>query len=355
MSTSPRNALVVGAGVVGTLSAFRLARSGWNVTVFDSTPGAGATWAAAGMIAPSAEIAPGERDNYHLQRGALLAWRGIADELATLTGDSLDVRESGTLLVGVDASDRLLVEQFQVVATSFGARTNVVSRDDDEDLFEGISPRIRGGLFVPGDGWLDPDHAMALLARANELLGVVTVPLDAVTASVDGPYVVVTADTSYRGDVGLLATGARALPTGVAQRASHSVRPVRGMTLRVVGLDRSDQPTVRAFVRGRPFYLVSRPGGYCVVGSTSDERSELFVEVGDLARLLRDALDVVPSLDGARVVETRQGLRPVSKDLRPFFEVIDERWAWSTGHYRHGVTLAPFAAEEALTFARGAP
>lgn len=308
------------------------------------------------MIAPSAEIAPGERDNYHLQRGALSAWRGVADELASLTGDTLEVRESGTLLVGVDASDRLLVERFQTVAESFGAPTSVVSRDDDEGLFEGVSPRIREGLSVPGDGWLDPDRAMTLLERANALLGVVTVPRNAVTASVEGSHVVVTTtDTSYRGDVGLLATGAGPLPAGVAQRATHSVRPVRGMTLRVVGFDRSNQPTVRAYVRGRPFYLVSRPNGYCVLGSTSDELSELFVEVGDLARLLRDALDVVPSLDGARVVETRQGLRPVSGDLRPFFEVIDERWAWSTGHYRHGVTLAPFAANEVLEFARGAP
>jgi glycine/D-amino acid oxidase-like deaminating enzyme len=52
-------------------------------------------------------------------------------------------------------------------------------------------------------------------------------------------------------------------------------------------------------------------------------------------------------------VEIREGLRPASKDLEPFFEVIDERWAWLSGHYRHGMTLAPSSSREAAAFARG--
>jgi glycine/D-amino acid oxidase-like deaminating enzyme len=32
-------------------------------------------------------------------------------------------------------------------------------------------------------------------------------------------------------------------------------------------------------------------------------------------------------------------------------EVVDERWAWLSGHYRHGVTLAPLSSLEALEFA----
>jgi glycine oxidase len=98
--------------------------------------------------------------------------------------------------------------------------------------------------------------------------------------------------------------------------------------------------------------MVSRPGGYCVLGASSDEQRDLVVEVGELQRLLRNALDLVPSLESAAIIETRQGLRPASKSLSPFFEVVDGRWAWVSGHYRHGVTLAPLAANEALNFAK---
>ena len=50
-----------------------------EVSLFDPSLGRGATWAAAGMIAPIAEIGPGEEANYELQRGALGAWRAFAE------------------------------------------------------------------------------------------------------------------------------------------------------------------------------------------------------------------------------------------------------------------------------------
>ena len=332
-------------------SAFRLARAGWRVTLFDPSPGTGATWAAAGMIAPSAEISPGEEENYRLQLGALAAWRKISSDLYDVTGTPLDLYETGTLLVGYDPSDRRLIGQFEVVARSYGAAPRRVAREECEEMFDGVSAGIREGLYLAGDAWVDPDQVVALLTRANELHGVNVVRRQVLTASAQDDRVeVTTAEGSWQGDAGILATGARALPRGVAEKVANVVRPVRGMTVRVQGLDRSTRPMLRAYVRGRAFYMVSRPGGYCVLGASSEERQDLLVEMGELQRLLRDALDVVPSLESAAIVETRLGLRPASKDLAPFFETIDGRWAWSSGHYRHGVTLAPLAANEALNF-----
>jgi glycine oxidase len=353
VSSKNSTALVVGGGIIGTTSAFRLAREGWRVTMFDASPGAGATWAAAGMLAPGAEAAPGERRNYELQRHAVSSWRDVARELLDMTGETLDIVETGTLLVGYDSSDRRLVEQFEHVAREFGVSFERVTRESHPSYFDGITPRIRDGIYLAGDAWLDPDHAMKLLTDATRVLGVehVRQRVDAVTTE-DGHVEVTTAEGVTSGDVGLLATGAAPLPKGVTESVVHSVRPVRGMTVRVSGFDRSAQPVVRAFVRGRSFYVLSRPGGYCVLGASSDEQSELVVEVGELQRLLRDALDVVPSLEAAAVVETRQGLRPATSDLSPFLEVVDGRWAWASGHYRHGVTLAPLTALEVARFAK---
>ena len=109
---SAKNALVVGGGVIGLTSAFQLARHGWRVTVLDPNPGGGATWASAGMIAPIAEIGPGEEANYELQRGAVGAWRSFAGELRQVTNKELQIVENGTLLLGWDGSDRRLVDQF---------------------------------------------------------------------------------------------------------------------------------------------------------------------------------------------------------------------------------------------------
>jgi glycine oxidase len=347
--------LVVGGGVIGMTSAFRLANDGWGVTLFDPNPGKGATWAAAGMIAPSGEIAPGERENYARQRGALDAWRTVAKELTDVCGETLLIVQTGTLLVGFDSGDRRLVEQFDLVANEFGVAGERVTRESHGSFFEGVSTRIRDGLYYCDDAWVDPDHVMELLTRANERLGVTVVREEVISATTaKGGVEVTTSAGTYHGNVGLLATGSSPLPDGVSQRVAHLIRPVRGMTVRVKGIDRSGEPVVRAYVRGRSCYLVSRPGGYCVIGASSDEQGELGVEVGELQRLLRDALDIIPALETAKVLETRQGLRPASKDLAPFLEIVDERWAWISGHYRHGVTLAALTSLDALDFARSA-
>ena len=323
--------------------------------MFDPNPGRGATWAAAGMIAPSAEIAPGEEANYILQLRALPEWRSLNVELFEVAGRMVDIFETGTLIVGWDASDRRQVTQYAQLAGEFGAAIQVVQRSSSPEMFNGVSGRVNDGVFILGDAWLDPDQAMDVIANANSLLGVTTVHelVETIDGS-DDEVSVTTLDSTYRASVGILATGALSLPRGAQVSNVNVVRPVRGMTLRVGGLDRSAQPTIRAFVHGHMFYMVSRPGGYCVLGATSDEKREPIIELGETQRLLRDALDVVPALESASILDARVGLRPASKDLQPFFEVLGGgRWAWSSGHYRHGVTLAPIAALDALAYAVG--
>ena len=350
---SAQRALVIGGGVIGLTSAFKLARHGWRVTLLDPKPGSGATWAAAGMIAPSAEIGPGEETNYELQRGAVDAWRSFACDLRDVTQKELVIVEHGTLLLGWDGSDRRLVDQFAQVAGDLGVIPRRVSLENEPAMFEGVTPRISDGLLVGGDAWIDPDQVVAVVSEANAALGVSMVEEAVIKVSSDGTCVeATTASETYVGDIGIIATGANPLPAGATTSGSHSIRPVHGITVRVRGLDRSSQPMIRSFVRGAMFYLVSRPGGYDVLGASSEERRESGAQVGEVQRLLRDALDVVPALETSTVLETREGNRPASDDLRPFFEVLGEgRWAWSSGHFRHGVTLAPIAAHEALRFA----
>jgi glycine oxidase len=350
---SAKRALVVGGGVIGLTSAFQLARHGWQVTVFDPTPGRGATWASAGMIAPIAEIGPGEESNYELQRGAVDAWRAFARDLREVTRKDLPIVEVGTLLLGWDGSDRRLVDQFAMVAMDLGVVPRRVSRSDEAPMFEGVSPRIADGLLIGGDAWLDPDQVVADVRQANAELGVTMIDDTVVSVCGDGTRVEAkTESASFAGDIGIIATGANELPAGASISGRHSVRPIHGITVRVRGIDRSAQPMIRSFVRGGTFYMVSRAGGYNVLGASSEERRETGAQVGEVQRLLRDALDVMPALETATVLETREGNRPASDDLRPFFEVLsDGRWAWSSGHFRHGVTLAPIAAGDALQFA----
>ncbi|MDE3064524.1 MAG: FAD-dependent oxidoreductase, partial [Acidobacteriota bacterium] len=313
MKSGSRSVLVVGAGIIGLASAWRLARAGHAVTVLDPAPGRGATFAAAGMIAASAEIVPGEEDNYRLNLGALDGWRRVSAELMAVTGQGVDLHETGTLFVGWDAGDRATVRQFAAVAAEFGASCEWRARAEDPSAFAALSDRVTDGLMMRGDAWLDPDQAVSALRAGLDDAGVTFVPAEVREVAGDERTVVArTATDEFSADAGLIATGWAPLPVGAHASGDFSVRPVHGATVRVTGLDRGDAPMVRALVRGRPFYLVSRAGGYCVLGASSEERASAELEVGELYRVLRDALDLVPELEGAAVVESRVGLRPAS-------------------------------------------
>ena len=102
------------------------------------------------------------------------------------------------------------------------------------------------------------------------------------------------------------------------------------------------------------FYMVSRPGGYNVLGASSEERARPGPRSAKLQRLLRDALEWCPT---SRPLRSSRLVRAIDRPVRTSDHSSrcwsGGRWAWSSGHFRHGVTLAPLAADEAASFRGG--
>src|SRR5262245_51958082 len=98
---------IIGAGVVGLGVAWRLAQRGAAVTVFDrGTAGAGATHAAAGMLAACCEAEPGEEPLIALGRDSQQRWPAFAAELLAASGIDVELRTEGTLVVASTADDQ---------------------------------------------------------------------------------------------------------------------------------------------------------------------------------------------------------------------------------------------------------
>lgn len=334
---------VVGGGIIGLTTSFYLEQRGFDVTLFDPHAGQGATWASAGMIAPLSEITPGEEQGFSLQVRAPRAWEELSQALERVTGKQLPVVSSGTLFIGFNASDVRQIDQFATVMESFGARHQSVTRESHETYFAGISDRITSGLLLDGDYWIDPDKAVSLLTEGLEILEVDIVAELVHQVKRSNNYVVTSESGEFSFDRMVFCTGDQRPP--IDTPFTNLVRPVRGTTVRLQGFDRSSMPMIRAIVKGRAFYYVCRPGGYTVIGATSEEQPSPHLEVGEMQRLLRDALDVIPELETAEIVEYRSGVRPASLNGEPFEEYVDDFCAvWASGHYRHGVTLAPITA-----------
>ncbi|MCR1984134.1 FAD-dependent oxidoreductase, partial [Cellulosimicrobium cellulans] len=106
-----RDVVVVGGGIVGLAVAWRAASAGMTVTVLDPAPGAGATHAAAGMLAPVTEADFGEEAALRLHLAAAAAWPAFAADLHTATGADVGLRTSGTLTLAYDADDLALLRR----------------------------------------------------------------------------------------------------------------------------------------------------------------------------------------------------------------------------------------------------
>ncbi|MEZ0579607.1 FAD-dependent oxidoreductase [Nocardioides sp. MH1] len=290
-------ARILGAGIVGLAVAAELRRRGHEVTVIDPAPGSGASFAAAGMLSPSAELWHGEAALLELGRESLALWPDLADALG------VPLHATGTLLVGHDAGDRQQVARQVALLERHGAA---------------VEWREEGVALLPDEASVD--------ARA-----VVAALLDRVP--------VVPADPGGHHDVTVLATGAWLPPP-----YSSMVRGVRGEILRL----RSDDPprrTVRGWVYGEPVYLVPRPTGEVVVGATSEEHDAApVVTAGGVARLLAAARLLWPALDRAELVEAVARDRPGTPDNLPLVGPVADGVVLAAGHYRHGVLLAPLTA-----------
>ncbi|HET9900668.1 MAG TPA: glycine oxidase ThiO [Actinomycetes bacterium] len=351
--TTTDDLVVVGGGIIGMSIAWRCAGRGMSVRVVDPAPGAGASHAAAGMLAPVTELHYGEEDLLRLNLQSARRYPAFVAELEDAAGTSVGYRTEGTLAVALDLDDRAVLTDLQAFQTSLGLDVEALTAREARRLEPMLDPGIRGALHVRSDHSVDNRRLMTALLAAAEGVGVQLIKqrVDELIRGDDGVLGVRAAGTDHRATTVVLAAGSwsgslACLEDGLLP----PVRPVKGQILRLrtppaygTVLTR----TVRGFVRGSGVYLVPRSDGEIVVGATVEERGfDDAVTAGAVYELLRDALELVPAVTELTVAEIGAGLRPGSPDNAPLIGPTSvPGLALATGHFRNGVLLAPVTAD----------
>jgi glycine oxidase len=340
--------IVVGGGVIGLSIAWRAAERGLAVAVIDPGPGSGASHHAAGMLAPVTEVHYGEEDLLQLNLAAAARYPSFVAELEAASDMTVGYRTTGTVAVAFDADDKRVLDDLHSYQQSLGLTSTSLSSKETRALEPFLSPSVRGGLFVDGDHQVDNRELVVALRVACERAGVTFDPRLAVAADVVGERVV--GIDGHRAAQVVLAAGCwsgslRGLPT----TALPPVRPVKGQIIRLRA--DPDHPlltrTVRAFVRGRPIYLVPRESGEVVVGASSEELGyDTRTTVGAVQELLDDARQLLPGVSELEFVAVSAGLRPGTPDNAPLIGPgTVEGLIVATGHYRNGILLTPVTAD----------
>jgi len=358
---APADAVVVGGGVIGLAIAWRAAGGGMAVTVVDPDPGRGASWAAAGMLAPVGEAHFGEEALTALNVEAARAWPGFARALEAASGQEVGYQATGTLLVALDPSDLASTDDVLRFHLDHGRSARRLSARECRDEEPLLAPGVRGGAELAGDHQVDNRLAVdALIAacRASRVSFVddEVAAIDTVGGRATG--VLLRGGGACTAATVVVAAGCRSGQLGgLSESTLPPVRPVKGLTLRLRG--GSDRPflrrAVRGLVHGRSCYLVPRRNGTVVVGATVEEKGfDLTVQVGAVGDLLNDARRLIPALEEYELFDTTAGLRPGSPDNAPIVGTTDlPGLIVATGHYRNGILLAPVTAYEVVRILLG--
>jgi glycine oxidase len=338
---------IAGGGAIGLSIGWRLAAGGQRVAVIDqSIAGRSATWASAGMLGAQAEVGFEDLDVYELGTESMRLWPDFASELESVSGVPIDYRDEGTLLVADDRDGAAHLRRIYKFQSEHGVDVEWISPLEALEIEPMLTPRISAAVYSRADHQVDSRQCARALREAFVNVGgslAEHTVVHAIELDAERPRLI-TSEGVFEAAKIVLAAGAwtgriPGLPIG-----DVPVRPVKGQMLEV----RMEEPyVVNTVVRGQGAYLAPKGSGRLLIGATSEEMGfDEEVTAGGLYELLEKAWRMVPGTYEMKVVDSWAGLRPASPDHAPIVgRAGDDRVMIATGHYRHGILLAPVTAE----------
>jgi glycine oxidase len=320
--------IIVGGGIIGLSLAIEVRKQNARVLVVErGKPGREASRAAAGMLA-DAEI----EDSSPLKTLASASARMYPEfvhELQDESGVHCDLRDQGTLQF-TSALDHVLAE----IGSPGFLRQELTN--PEPALVRSSVPII----FIKEQS-VDPRALAEAALKAAEHRGVgifsgsevVEVMLSA------GKTVGVRTDkAAYHAPIVVNCAGAW---SGQFTPVPLPTRPVKGQMLCVV-----DGPSLRHVIRSADVYIVPRSDGRILIGSTVVEAGfDKRTDPDAILRLHQAAINLVPTLAQARILEDWAGLRPGTPDDLPILGATAiPGYFVATGHFRDGILLAPITA-----------
>jgi glycine oxidase len=340
---------VIGGGIIGLSIAWQLARRGRDVTVFDrDKAGRAASWVAAGMLAPISEFGFENEDFLEFGQRSMEMYPQFLEQLEQDSGRRIPIDTRGTMMVGFHRDDTERIRRIYNFREHKGLPVQWMTGEEARELEPLLSPRATAAMWIPEDYQIDNRVVVealkdALLARGGDL--VENTPVESVRG--DGSEctgVVTVGGGSYPAGTTVLAAGCwSGTMEGLPPKVTPKVRPVKGQ---IVSLGRDASCDLNRVIRAPDAYLLPKGDGRILVGATEEEMGfDTTPTAGPVMRLIERAWEAVPAIYDLPIESIDVGLRPGTRDHEPLIgnSGVDNLF-YATGHYRHGILLAPVTA-----------
>jgi glycine oxidase len=346
-SVVAKKVIVVGGGIVGCLTALKLAQRGCQVTVVERNQIAAqtsgeASWAGAGILFPLLPWMYKDEVNALALSGASL-YPALCQRLLDKTGIDPEYTQSGMLIqppfdasLALDwcAKNNIEAQHFQTQHQGDNLLLPQVAQVRNPRLMQALKQ-----LLIQQNVTLVESTQLQPLANTHKIDGWKTIRGEVLKA-----------------DVFVVTSGAWSFELLKDTAAGLNVKPMRGQIL-LYDLSHqavADLPTNIIYRDG--FYLVPRRDGLLLAGSTlEDVGFDTSTTEAMRQELQLKAESILPSLKKAAVIKHWCGFRPGTPDNLPTIAQHPsiENLFLNTGHFRYGLTMAPASAERVAALVCG--
>ncbi|MBT8135963.1 MAG: glycine oxidase ThiO [Gammaproteobacteria bacterium] len=332
--------VVIGAGVIGLLTAMELAARDASVVVVErDRVGRASSRAGGGILAPIPPwqaAAPVDA----LAAASLPLFPQLAARLAESTGIDVEYRQCGALLVGVTAT-----AEIAGWAKSRGWSAEELTAAELSQLEPQLAANWQQSLLLRQVGQLRNPRLMEALHKHVVERGVTVLEQQPVTgllqsgSRIEG---VTTSDGKIAAAKVVVAGGAWTSRL-LGEHDVAGITPVRGQMLWY----RMRPGDFRRIVIEGDRYLIPRLDGVCLIGSTVEQAGfDAGVTASAGADLARFAASLSPLFSRLAPAGQWSGLRPGRHDGIPVICAHPQLTGLyiNAGHYRNGINLAPASA-----------
>jgi glycine oxidase len=338
--------VIIGAGVIGLTIARALAQRGVRelMLIERGRPGAEASWAAGGILAPQVEV-DHQDEFFQLACASRDLYPEFAESLKEETGIDVELDTTGTLCLGFTPEDEAELRHRYEWQGGEGLEVEWLNGDEARRFEPFISAEVLCALRFPKDFQIENRRLINALERANEELGVQFVNGSAVKAiRIENEKVCGVETTKGFVDATSVVLAAGAWSSLIASPDFDlppiSVEPVRGQMLCFEARPR----IARHVIYSSRGYLVPRRDGRVLAGSTAEHVGFERRVTGEGKNAIKSmAIEIAPGLAALPIIDSWAGFRPRAKDGLPVLGPCQEIAGlfYATGHYRNGILLAP--------------
>jgi len=353
--------VIVGGGIMGTASAYYLAKAGLKVHLIEKGPMGGGGASKSGQMA----VVTWEGPQIHIDLA--LASRKEYLKLQEELPIDIELRKLGGLLVFLTPEDMESFKPEYENLKRWGSPGQFVSAEELRKEEPHFAPNLGGGIFYEDDLAVYPMHVTEGFTAAFQAMGGTTEFFTEVTGfELDKNSGRVNGVRTNKGSIAtgnvVIAAGAWSGIVGNMAGLSIPIVPRKGTLIitepvptglinheliNEAGYLKSVTSTGTEALPGSP--VINRAAnGNLMLGSSREYKGfDTSVDPMVMATILARILKIVPKLGEVHAIRSWAGLRPSCKDLLPIISAVDEIGGLyiASGHEGIGITEGPITGK----------